>query len=123
MAMKKAGSRSVQRRQKAASSEAARELAVLLRQELPGIGVQEKFGNLSFSVGGKVFGFTRGEDAVALKLPAELVKELAEERGFEALVMGKRVMKEWVVVECGARGWRGELGLFREAKWFVSGER
>lgn len=94
-------------------------------KEMPGIGVQEKFGNLSFSVGGKVFGFTRGDDAVVLKLPAARVLELMEERGAARLVMGKRVMREWVVVKLvpgrGARGWRGELKLVREAVGFVGG--
>lgn len=110
-------------RRKSADSATVRELAVLLREEFPEIGVQEKFGNLSFSMGKKVVGFTRGEDAVALKLPSARVPALQEERGWKALVMGKRVMKEWIVVERGAQGWRGELGLFREAVEFVSGGR
>jgi hypothetical protein len=106
-------------RGKALAPSAGRDLAALLVKELPGIGMQEKFGNLSFSVGGRVFGFTRGDEAVVLKLPATRVAELMEECGAKQLVMGKRVMKEWVVVERGTRGWRGELKLVREAVEFV----
>jgi hypothetical protein len=72
-------------------------------------------------VGGKVFGFTRGDEAVVLKLPAARVMQLMEERGAKQLRMGKRVMKEWVVVERGEPGWRGELKLVREAVEFVGG--
>jgi hypothetical protein len=130
MVVKKASSRvAAEKKQKAASPAAVRELsprpgtplAALLREEFPEIAVQEKFGSLSFSVGKKVVGFTRGEDAVALKLPAGRVRELAEKRGWDPLVMGKRVMKEWVVVERGSNGWKGELKLFREALEFVGG--
>ncbi len=121
MVVKKTGSRAAAvKKQRASASAAVRELAVLLREEFPEIGVQEKFGNLSFSLGKKVVGFTRGEDAIALKLPAARVVALQEERGWKALVMGKRVMKEWVVVE---RGPRWEIALFREAVEFVSGGR
>jgi hypothetical protein len=70
-------------------------------------------------VDGKVFGFTRGDGAVVLKLTEQRVTALIEECGAERLVMGKRVMQEWVVVERGARGWRGELKLVREAVEFV----
>jgi hypothetical protein len=38
----------------------------------------------------------RSEDAVALKLPAERVRELGEQRGWQPLVMGKRTMKKWL---------------------------
>jgi hypothetical protein len=108
-------------REKALAPSAGRDLAALLAKELPGIGVQVKFGNLSFSVGGKVFGFTRGDEAVVLKLPAARVAELMEERGAKQLVMGKRAMKEWVVVVPGDPEWRGELKLLREAVEFVGG--
>ena len=105
-ARKKASSRTAApRRQKIAAAEAVRELAVLLQRELPEIAATEKFGNLIVLCGGKVVGFTRSEDGVALKLPAERVRELVEQRGWQPLVMGKRVMKEWVVAERGTRGW------------------
>jgi hypothetical protein len=109
------------KKSRGSASSGGRELAALLVGEIPGTGVQEKFGNLSFSVGGKVFGFTRGDEAVVLKLPAARVMQLMEERGAKQLRMGKRVMKEWVVVERGEPGWRGELKLVREAVEFVGG--
>jgi hypothetical protein len=109
------------KRSSGSASSGGRELAALLVGEIPGIGTREKFGNLSFSVGGKVFGFTRGGEAVVLKLPAARVMQLMEERAAKRLVMGKRVMKQWVVIEQGGPGWRGELKLVREAVEFVGG--
>ncbi len=87
---------------------------------LKGVEVQEKFGNASFSVGGKVFAFTRPEGLV-LKLPAEVLARVIAEREAAPLVMGKRVMKEWVLLRLhdGAEGYRGELELMRVAMGFV----
>ncbi len=121
MAVKRARSRAViTKQQKEVDSATVRELATLLRREFPEIDLREKLANLSFSFGKKVVGFTRGEEAVAMKLPAARVVELQEKRGWKSLVMGKRVMKEWIVVERDA-GW--EMALFREAVEFVSGGR
>ena len=76
-------------------------------------GVRVKVnGNCSnYTVGEKekIFGFTRKE-GVVLKLPAERVKELVTARGAAALVMGKKTMKEWVVMPYGKRG-SAEEGL------------
>jgi hypothetical protein len=117
---KRAGSRiAAPKRQKAAASESVRELADLVQSKFPRLEVTEKFGNLSFSFAGKVVGFSRGEHGLALKLPAERVRELGEQRGWQPLVMGKRTMKEWIVAERGARGWSDESKLVREAMEFV----
>jgi hypothetical protein len=69
----------------------------------------------NYTVGGKIFAFTR-KDGVVLKLSAERVKELEETRGAAALVMGKRTMKEWVVVPyADAKALRKDLKLVKEA--------
>ena len=94
----------------------AREFAA---HALKGAEVREKFGGASFFVGENVFAFTRPRGLV-LKLPAEMVVKVVAEREATALTMGKRVMKEWVVLELGdVEGYRGEVALMREAMKFV----
>ncbi len=70
------------------------------------------------SPAGKVFAFTTG-GGVVLKLPAERVQVLAITREARPLIMGKRVMREWVVVAL-PHGLRGEAELLREAMGFVA---
>lgn len=90
--------------------------ATTLLAGLPGAVVSWKFHNASFSVGGKVFGFTRGASVVC-KLPGERVEELVTRGTGAALVMGKRTMKEWAVVQAADEA--QELELLREAMEFV----
>jgi hypothetical protein len=63
-----------------------------------------KFGTNSFKVDGKVFAmWVRG--ALVVKLPqSEIDAAVAAERG-ERLSMGKRVMKDWLVVHEDERRW------------------
>lgn len=100
----------------AAARQALERRAAKLLERLPGGEVTWKFHNASFSVGGKVFGFTRGTQVVC-KLPRVRVEEIVAEGMGEALVMGKRTMKEWVVVEPTDDA--EELVLLREAMEFV----
>lgn len=87
---------------------------------LKGAQVAEKFGNASFSVGGKVFAFTRPEGLV-LKLPAAEITRVLAERDAELLVMGKRVMREWILLRLsGPDEYRKELQLLQTAMKFVS---
>jgi hypothetical protein len=65
----------------------------------------------------KVFAF-QAQDGLVLKLPAARVQELVRKREARAVVMGKRAMKEWVVVGL-PRGLRAEIELLREAMAFV----
>ena len=96
--------------------DAARDFA---QRELKGAEVRAKFGGASFFIGEKVFAFTRPRGLV-MKLPAEMVAKVVAEREASALVMGKRVMKEWVVLESGdVEGYRGEGELMRVAMKFV----
>jgi hypothetical protein len=92
------------------------EVQHVLRQ-LEGAECRSKFNGVSFLTEAKVFAF-QAQDGLVLKLPVARVQELVREREARALVMGKRVMKEWVVVGL-PQGLRGEMELLREAKAFV----
>jgi hypothetical protein len=76
------------------------------------ITVGGKFGSTSLMRRGKVFVmFMKGR--FVAKLPAERVDALVSAGSGTNLVMGKRVMKEWVVISNDERGrW---LPLAREA--------
>ncbi len=97
--------------------EAARSFAAA---KLGGAEVAQKFGNASFSIGGKVFAFTR-PNGLVLKLPAEVLRDVIGKREAAPLVMGKRVMREWVLLHLdGPEQYREELELLRIAMAFVS---
>lgn len=101
----------------AAGGELTEEVRYVLEQ-LPGAEFRRKFNGVSFFTGAKVFAFLI-RDGVVVKLPEERVKALAQVREARPLVMGKRVMREWVVVAL-PRGLRGEVDLLREAMGFVA---
>jgi hypothetical protein len=81
--------------------------------------VAEKFGNASLSVAGKVFAFTRANSLV-LKLPPDVIETTLASRDAELLVMGKRVMREWIVLYLDhPAACRDELALLRAAMSYV----
>ena len=87
--------------------------------ELPGSTLVESARHLSLKVGGKVFAYTRGSDVV-VKLPAPRVEQLAGTADARVLVMGERVMREWVVFSReDPRAFGDDLALFEEAMAFV----
>ena len=87
---------------------------------LPGVTTQREFHNTSFLVKKKVFAFTRPDGAV-LKLPEVKIRELVDTGPAARLVMGKRVMREWVVLRHDDPGaYRKDKKLFLEAMAFVS---
>lgn len=102
------------------------DLAILLAsmlQDLPRVSVKKHFGHASFLAGKKVFAFIRGE-GVAVKLPKEKIQELVNKKNATPLVMGKRVMKEWVVIRHKSLSeYKKDLNLFKEAVAFVSALR
>ncbi|HZR30193.1 MAG TPA: hypothetical protein VFA71_15555 [Terriglobales bacterium] len=102
------------------------DLAALLAsmlQDLPQVSVKKHVGHASFLAGKKVFAFTRDE-GVAVKLPREKIQELVNKKSAAPLVMGKRVMKEWVVIKRKSAGeYKKDLSLFKEAVAFVSSLR
>lgn len=93
---------------------------VALIGKLPKVTVGQKFGHVNFTVGKKVFAFSR-PDGVALKLPELTVDALVAKKKAARLVMGKRVMKEWALLKhAKPADYRGDLGLFKESLAFVS---
>jgi len=94
-------------------------LASMLRK-IPGVVVGKKFNSFNFTVLKKVFAFTK-DGGVVLKLPPETVKALLKTRSTSLLVMGKRTMKEWVVIRYqDAADARKHLSLFKEARDYVA---
>lgn len=82
---------------------------------LPGVVVTRKLNSTNFTVAKKVFAFTLRGDLV-MKLPQDTIKRLVKSKSAAPLVMGKRVMKEWVLVPAGKTPW---LPLAKEARDFV----
>jgi hypothetical protein len=53
--------------------------------------------------------------------PKEKIKELVDKNNAEPLIMGKRVMKEWVIIKYkNPNEYKKAFGLFKEAMAFVS---
>lgn len=88
--------------------------------KLPKVTVGQKFGHVNFTVGKKVFAFSR-PDGVAMKLPLPTVDALVQKKKAARLVMGTKVMKEWVMLRHPKPAdYRADLPLFKESAVFVS---
>ncbi len=95
-----------------------KELTTML-SDLPGVETLQKLGHVSFLINKKVFAFTRPK-GVVLKLPTDRIAELVKSSRATVLVMGKRKMKEWAVVEYSdSKKVIKDLPLFEEALMFV----
>jgi hypothetical protein len=89
-------------------------------QDIPGVQVGTHLNHINFLVGNKIFAFIQG-DGVVIKLPKATIQALAETRQATPLVMGKRVMKEWVVIKHDhPEEYRQDEALFKEAMMFVA---
>src|SRR5579872_5298146 len=107
------------KRATAASDSGTSIVLVPLLESLPRVQVQKKAHGACFMTQKKVFAFTR-PNGVAVKLPEEKSQELVDAGTASFLVMGKRTMREWVVVNHeDPRMWEKDLGLFRESIAFV----
>jgi hypothetical protein len=75
----------------------------------------------TFLIKKKVFAFTRSSGpGVALKLPKERIAALLQRDDITLLTMGKRTMKEWIVIEHSKRAdYKKDLALFKDAKAYV----
>lgn len=83
----------------------------------PGVRIKGQ----SLMVGDKMFAYAKAGDLV-IKLPAEQVQRLLRRQHFSPLVMGKNVMKEWVVVtRADPATYITDLPLLKDAIEFVSG--
>jgi hypothetical protein len=92
-----------------------------LVKPFPGVKCEGRKGHLSFTVGKKVFAFTRNQ-GLALKLPAARIEALIAAGKADFLVMGKRRMKEWAYLErARPADFKKAAGLLREARDFAAG--
>jgi hypothetical protein len=108
----------------ASDARAAAAYAALGRRFLdqPGVTLpaekRGKFGSNAFKVDGKIFAMSMG-GALAVKLPpAEVEAATTAGRGVP-LAMGRRVMKDWLVVKEPPRRW---YAIAERARAFVAGE-
>ncbi len=104
---------------------ADKDLATVLTSvlgDLPQVSVEKKANHLSFLVGEKIFAYTHG-DGVVMKLPEGTTKGLVDRKYAAPLVMGKKTMKEWLVIEHkDPEAYKQDLKLFKEAIGFVSSQ-
>lgn len=90
---------------------------------VPGVTEKKTDSHVTFLAGKKVFAFTRGggRRGVVLKLPKDRIAELLQREEIALLTMGKRTMKEWVLLDHDRpASYKTDLGLFKEAMAFVS---
>jgi hypothetical protein len=92
---------------------------------LPDVAEEKTETHATFLTGKKVFAFTRSSGhGVALKLPKERIAALLKREDITSLTMGKRTMKEWIVIERSKPAdYKKDLALFKEAKAFVESEK
>jgi hypothetical protein len=114
------------KKRKARLSEAspeARDLLVSLLdllEGLPGVSLKKSATHASFLIGNKVFGFSRPH-AFVLKLPKERIERLVTEERASFLVMGKRTIQEWALIERKDTSEdKKNLALMKESIAFVS---
>jgi hypothetical protein len=77
----------------------------------------------TFLIDDKIFAFTRGGGGrgVALKLPQPRIAELLCRKEISLLVMGKRTMTEWILLDHDSpASYKKDLVLFKEAMAFVA---
>lgn len=87
---------------------------------LPQASVVRKPSGAMFQAGAKIFAFTRPE-GVALKLPEARIAQLVESRDASFLVMGKKTMREWVLLRyTGPGDYLQDGKVFAEAMEFVA---
>jgi hypothetical protein len=90
---------------------------------LPSITEEKTPTHATYFIGRKIFAFTRsgGGGGVALKLPAERIAELLQREHITILKMGKRTMKEWILLDHPKpTDYMEDLDLFKESIAFVA---
>ncbi len=102
-----------------ADSDLATVLSSML-EAMPQVQVGTHLHHTNFLVGNKVFAFIQG-GGVAIKLPKEKIQELVDANYALPLVMGKRTMKEWVVIKHqDPAAFQQDAALFKAALAFVA---
>ena len=96
-----------------------------LLSPLPGVEEKQFPNHTSFFTGKNIFVFTsRTSNRVILKLPKERIASLLQRGDITLLTMGKRTMKEWIVIERSKPAdYKKDLALFKDAKAFVEAEK
>ena len=94
------------------------QLAADLARQISGSTVGIDFGHGCLMIDNKIFAFTRPDESAALKLPESRIAELLALGEIRHLTMGKRTLREWVVLPDIATP--GNLNLLREAKAYVA---
>jgi len=94
------------------------QLAADLAGRISGSTVGIDFGHGCLMIDNKIFAFTRPDESAALKLPEARIAELVSDGEIRHLTMGKRTMREWVVIPNIAVP--GNLKLLREAMAYVA---
>jgi hypothetical protein len=95
------------------------QIAADLAKRISGCTLGVDMGHGCLMIDNKIFAFTRADESAALKLPEDRIAQLIEaDTEFQLLVMGKRTMREWVVVPNIAAP--GNTPLLLEAKAYVA---
>jgi hypothetical protein len=95
------------------------QLAADLARRISGSTAGLDRGHGCLMIDDRIFAFTRPDESAALKLPAARIAELIAADGeVQFLIMGKRTMREWVVIPNIAAP--GNLRLLLEAKAYVA---
>lgn len=63
-----------------------------------GVDLGPMFGSAGLRIRGKVFAFVASRDVLAVKVPAKRASELEAGGTAPRMVMGERVMRQWVAV-------------------------
>lgn len=94
------------------------QLATDLARRISGSTVGIDFGHGCLMIDNKIFAFTRSDESAALKLPEDRIAGLVSDGEIRHLTMGKRTMREWVVIPNIAAP--GNLKLLHEAMAYVA---
>jgi hypothetical protein len=94
------------------------QIAADLAKRISGCTLGVDMGHGCLMIDNKIFAFTRADESGALKLPEARIAELVNDGEIRHLVMGKRTMREWVIVPDIAAP--GNLPLLFEAKAYVA---
>ena len=93
---------------------------IALSKSVPGATIGQHLNHINLLVGKKVFGFIR-KDGLVLKLPQETIKKILNGSTIIRLVMGKKEMKEWVIIaHQNPEEYKKDLSLLKESAAFVS---
>lgn len=74
------------------------QLAAELAKKISGSTADIDRGHGCLMTGNKIFAFTRPDESAALKLPEARIAQLLLDSELRQMVMGKRTMRQWIVV-------------------------